>query len=91
MNAKQEPKYGAEGARIFDRASGDFIPDDEPIFILRARDTTAVATLLHYYMGHRACQNEQHADAVLGRLLDFQRFQREHPDLMKYPDTSPAA
>jgi hypothetical protein len=89
MDAKQEPKYRAEGGRIINRASGEAIPDDEPVFILRARDTTAVATLLNYYQGHRLCQNDQHADAVLQRLRDFQRFQREHPQRMKYPDTAP--
>jgi hypothetical protein len=90
MDPKQEPKYRAEGGRIYNRASGAQIPDDEPVFILRARDTTAVATLLHYYQGHRLCQNDQHADAVLQRLRDFQQFQREHPERMKYPDTAAA-
>lgn len=89
MDPKQEPKYQANGGRIFNRASGEQIPDDEPVFILRARDSTAIATLLHYYMGHLASQNDQHAEAVLGRLHDFQRFQREHPERMKYPDTAP--
>ena len=91
MDAKQEPKYRAEAGRIINRASGEAIPDDEPVFILRARDATAVATLLHYYQGHRLCQNDQHADAVLQRLRDFQQFQREHPERMKYPDTFHAA
>lgn len=87
MDPKQEPKYRAEGGRIFNRASGEQIPDDEPVFILRARDSTAVATLLHYYMGHRACQNDAHADAVLRRVHDFHRFIKDHPERMKYPDT----
>lgn len=91
MDAKQEPKYEARDGRIFNRASGEAIPDDEPVFILRARDTTAVATLLHYYHGHRLAENDQHADAVLQRVLDFQRFMREHPERMKYPDTTPTA
>lgn len=89
MDERQEPKYfGGKDGRIYNRASGEAIPDDEPVFILRARDTTAVATLLHYYHGHRLCQNDRHADAVLQRLRDFQRFQREHPERMKYPDTA---
>ena len=90
MDVKQEPKYRAEDGRVINRASGEVIPDDEPVFILRARDATAVVTLLHYYQGHRLCQNDQHADAVLQRVRDFQRFQREHPERMKYPDTASA-
>jgi hypothetical protein len=90
LSVLQEPKYTINGSAIVNRASGEEIPFDEPVFILRARDTTAVATLLHYYQGHRLCQNDQHADAVLQRLRDFQRFQREHPQRMKYPDTASA-
>lgn len=91
MDPKQEPKYEARGGRIFNRASGEQIPDDEPVFILRARDTTALATLIHYYTQHINYQNMDHACAVFGRVKDFQQFQREHPERTKYPDTARTA
>jgi hypothetical protein len=49
MLISQEPKYDVtpEG-RIINRASGEIIPDDEPIFIFRARDTYALSVLLYY-------------------------------------------
>ena len=87
MDSKQEPKYKAEGGRIFNRSSGEQIPDEEPVFILRARDTTAIPTLLHYYLAHLASQNTAHAESVLRRVHDFQQFLTNHPDRMKYPDT----
>jgi len=87
MTPNQEPKYEARGGRIFNRATGEAIPDDEPVFILRARDTTALAVLVAYHSDHLLCGNSEHAAAVLKRVKDFQRFMREHSDRMKYPDT----
>ena len=51
-------------------------------------DRAAVATLIHYYEGRLSSQNTQHADAVLARVRDFQRFMNEHPERMNYPDTA---
>jgi hypothetical protein len=86
MSPKQEPKYRAEGGRIVNRASGEAIPDDEPVFIFRARDIHAQEAIEAY-----ACvlNPGQHRDAVAQRVADFAAFSRIHPERMKYPDTSP--
>ena len=87
MEIEQEPKYKIENGKIVNRASGEAIPDDEPIMIFRARDIHARATLMHYFT---RVNNENHASVVLDRLQDFQKFRTDHPDRMKEPDTEPA-
>lgn len=89
MPVSQEPKYGIRDNRLFNRASGEFIPEDEPVFIFRARDTHAVNILAGYA---REVLNVAHASAVWGRVDDFKRFWDANPDRMKQPDTAlPAA
>jgi len=84
MTESQEPKYGIRDGRLFNRASGEFIPADEPVFIFRARDHHAMHVLAAYeYMG----LGEKHAQAVAGRIRDFQRFAQTNPARMKEPDT----
>jgi len=89
MPASQEPKYGIRDNRLYNRASGEFIPEDEPVFIFRARDVHAFGILAHY--GNEVC-NPAHASAILARVNDFKRFWNNNPDRMKEPDTdaSPA-
>jgi len=89
MPASQEPKYGIRDNRLYNRASGEFIPEDEPVFIFRARDVHAFSILAHY--GNEVC-NPAHASAILARVNDFKRFWNNNPDRMKEPDTdaSPA-
>ena len=68
--------------RIVNRASGEAIPDEEPIFVLRAKDRLAVRTLTAYFS---AIEDPEHARAVATRLEDFKRFAREHPERMEDP------
>jgi hypothetical protein len=84
MLPSQEPKYGISDGQIVNRLSGAPIPDDEPIFIIRAKDRLAVRILTAYFS---AIENPEHARAVAARLEDFKRFAREHPERMKDPDT----
>lgn len=86
MNTIQEPKYEAKNNRIYNRASGEVIPDDEPIFILRARDLYSQNAIQHYL--EVISSGTDHEKAVENRLLDFQRFSKVHPERMKYPDTT---
>jgi hypothetical protein len=87
MPVTQEPKYGIRENRLFNRASGEFIPLDEPVFIFRARDKLASQALTDY---RSHCADEQHRAAIAMRFIDFERFANDHPDRMKYPDTSAA-
>jgi hypothetical protein len=85
MYASQEPKYGILGNRLYNRASGEFIPTDEPVFVFRARDRYARAGL-SYYMGLFA--QGTHRGAIEARIREFNSFASAHPDRMKEPDTA---
>lgn len=84
MPAK-EPKYGIWGGRLYNRTSGDKIPDNEPVFIFRAKDRKAVAAL-HFYAG--ICDNAEHVNGVQSRIAEFQEFARRQPRMMKHPDSA---
>ena len=84
----QEPKYtvNAEG-RLINRATGIAIPDDEPVFILRAKDAKAYRALDAYlqFVGRT------HAVTVEKRLNQFIDFSTNNADRMKEPDTEEGA
>jgi len=61
------------------------IPEDEPIFILRAKDLNAVSALEHYA---RECKDPNQASAIRKRLTEFYLFIRTFPERMKEPDTA---
>jgi hypothetical protein len=85
MKIEQEPKYTVDAdGRIVNRASGEAIPDDEPVFIFRARDWFALAALHHYV---DLCGITSHRRAVEVRIQDFARFKMAHPERMKEPDS----
>lgn len=73
-------KYDGEIVNI---ATGKKIPNDEPVFILRAQDVHAIATL-NDYRAH-VIQNVDLWTACTHRLADFQKFAKDHPDRMKPP------
>jgi len=87
MKTKQEPKYKIQG-KIVNRQSGNPIPDDEPVFILRARDMTAVDVLMFYLSRAKTedCLIE-HLHAVQKRIDQFKEFANKNPFRMKKPDT----
>ena len=74
-------------ARLVNRQSGEPIPDDEPIFILRARDVHAVKVLKAYYRELPFSAKGDHATAVKLRIEQFQDFAGANPARMKEPDT----
>jgi len=102
MLETQEPKYDAllfidgpgqpevhvEGnCRLVNRETGEPIPDDEPVFVLRAKDSLAMDTIASYLAkaGEAKCSVE-HMEVVRKRLYDFSAFQVDHADRMKLPD-----
>ena len=85
MKKEQESKYDAdENGDIFNRASGSYIPSDEPVMIFRARDKHAIKAIAFY---HQLCADTKHKEAIQRRLLHFVNFARIHPERMKEPDT----
>lgn len=89
MLYSQEPKYDAIAGQLVNRATREPIPNDEPVFVLRAKDVNAVYAIMHY---RSLCLgNPDHYAAVDARVGDFLRFKEQHPDRMKKPDTSPVS
>jgi hypothetical protein len=84
----QEPKYRFEGGRVINRASGEAIPLDEPVFVFRARDIWAALALSRYA---NQVGDQQHREAIRARVADFRNFAAEHPERMKEPDTDTGA
>lgn len=85
LSVKQEPKYTVSGSAILNRASGEAIPADEPVFIFRARDVHAREALEAYAA---VLTPGEHRDAVVRRVADFAAFSYANPERMKEPDTA---
>jgi hypothetical protein len=81
---EQEPKYEFRDGNIFNRASGEMIPTNEPVMVFRARDKHALA-MIHYYRS--LVENQEHQIAVDRRIADFSAFAFNHAEQMKEPDT----
>lgn len=81
----QDPKYIT--GPIFNSATGEQIPLDEPIFLFRARDRHAVTVLEFYTELVDGPDDEEHREAVRLRVEEFYSFRYNHPDRMKQPDT----
>lgn len=82
MKTSQDSPYTIRDGRIIDRATGEAIPDDEPIFILRAKDRRALTALIAYYAAHQPGR----AKAIEARIEEFKAFARAHPQRMQEPD-----
>jgi hypothetical protein len=82
---KIDGKFAIVDDKIVNPA-GDPIPDDEPLFLLRARDHLAIDTLLAYRaLSIRDNCTDYHLDGISDALHRFQEFKREHPERMKQP------
>jgi len=79
----RERKYKIEDNRLVRRADGVPVPDDEPLFILRAQDQNALAVIMAY---HAICTNLDHKAEIINSMKDFKQFRDEHPERMKEPD-----
>lgn len=87
IERKQEPKYTVNvHGRIVNRSTGTVIPNDEPVMIFRAQDKRAVPALWAYC---RACTDPAHQEVIKARIAEFERFEAEHPERMKEPDSNP--
>lgn len=80
----QERKYKIEDGRLVRRADGVPVPEDEPLFILRAQDRNALPVLVAY---NAICQNLEHNANVTKSIKDFTDFRNSNPERMKEPDS----
>lgn len=80
----QEPKYKFEAGQVINRSSGKPIPEDEPVFVLRARDVLALKTLM-YYQSHS--EDPAHVDSVGRRIIQFNEFRQKNSELIRHPNT----
>lgn len=85
MLVKQEPKYDVTTAgRLYNRKTGDVIPDDEPVMIFRAKDAKSINAIATYLA---ECGDLTHRVAINRRLKDFLEYQAANPALVHEPDT----
>lgn len=78
----EDPKYEFRDGKFFNRKTGEAIPDEEPVFIMRAKDFHAVPTLYGYLS---MCLNESHRQVILDRIQEFDQFRSDYPERMKEP------
>lgn len=79
-----DTKYYSDGVHFVNRHTGEVIPLDEPVFILRAADIHAFLTIAQY---GDMCSDSTHRDAIRGVLKRFHVWRVDNPVLMKEPDT----
>lgn len=84
LTKEQTRKYDVVDGKIVNRTTGKAIPEDEPIFILRAQDLHFV-TAMEFYAS--CCRDREHQAAVKNISLAGQSFRGQHIDRMKEPDT----
>lgn len=78
----EDRKFKFANGHFINRATGEAVPDDEPVMIFRARDRHALPTI-QYYLS--LLQSEDHREAVLEMIHLFSNFLVEHPDRMREP------
>lgn len=81
-----DTKYDFSSGQMVNRETGEAIPDDEPMFILRARDIHARQAIMAY---RSECEDEPHREACLNVARAFATFAQDHPERMKEPGTRP--
>jgi hypothetical protein len=83
---KLDEKFHIEGDQIIKTANGEAIPEDEPVFLIRARDRLAIAALLHYRdISQQDGCNDYHFSHLDKDIQAFREFRDKHPERMKQP------
>jgi hypothetical protein len=81
-----EPLGAEATVHIVKTSNGERVPDDEPLFLLRARDRLAIPLLRHF---RELCRADGCTTYMLGlcdlTIAQFERFAAEHPEQMKQP------
>ena len=78
-------KFSTDGTKIFNAVSGEEIHEDEPLFLLRARDVHALQALRQYLHDVRMDCNDLHVEGTLKAIGKFEKFKHDNPERMKEP------
>ena len=86
---KLDSKFSIDGERIVKTSSGEQIPDDEPVFLIRARDRLALPLLRIYEQLSLidGC-NDYHFASLIRTLAAFEQFARLNGGRMKQPSVT---
>jgi len=85
---KIDEKFSTTG-EIVKRSNGELVPEDEPLFLLRARDRLAVRMLLVYEaLSKEDGCNDFHFEHLDKDIEAFKIFREEHPERMKQPSVT---
>jgi len=84
----QDQKFDIEDGCLINSRSGEAIPADEPVFILRGKDCHAIEALNQY---RDLCLSDEHIEAIEQRIKGFEDFAAKNPGRMKEPDTNPSS
>jgi len=77
-----ERKYEIKDGRLVKRDNQVPVPEDEPLFIFRAKDRKALAVLVAY---NSILDNLDQKEMVTKSINDFREFQEKNPEKMGEP------
>ena len=77
-----ERKYKIKDGALVKRIGEIPVPDNEPLFIFRAKDRKALSALVAYNM---ILDTLEQKESVTKSINDFRRFQEDNPELMGEP------
>ncbi len=77
-----ERKYKIKDGKIVKRSNEVPIPEDEPVFIFRAKDCCALAALVAYSV---ILNNPEQRAEVTKSINDFREFAVNNPEEMSEP------
>ena len=77
-----ERKYKIKDGQLVKKIGEQPIPNDEPVFIFRAKDRKALAALIAYNM---ILDNLDQKEQVTKTINDFRAFQENNPEKMGEP------
>lgn len=86
IDGKHSILYGGLEPSIVKTSTVELIPRDEPVFLFRARDKFALATL-QYYCERCAIDGctDEHMEGIHEAAEAFAEFAEKHPERMKQP------
>jgi len=77
-----ERKYKIKDGRLVKKSNEVPIPENEPLFIFRAKDRKALSALVAYNM---ILDRLDQKESVTKSINDFRDFQEKNPELMQEP------